>query len=162
MAANFGPYVIFAAFMNLVVTVIIQDTFMRCYNNQHANNQLHYRETRTSTRVGCALVCLPEETCTGFDVCPLEDKDRNHDEQICKIKNSTQMESCEAHNQNGISPPCESYRRVSKRSVYHFISLRILPPGKEYIIMEFHFFVRWNIFSLRVLPLDKINNQFGI
>jgi hypothetical protein len=123
MAANFVQYVIFATLIHLVITVFIQDTFIRCNYDNHADNQLHYRETRTRTGIGCALACLPDGKCTGYDVCPLEDEDRKDEEYICKMKNSTRMQSCEAHDQNGISPPCESYRRVSKHSVWIVVSL---------------------------------------
>jgi hypothetical protein len=129
MAANFVHFVICFAFINLVISIFIQDTFIRCFYSKHSNNQLHYREMRTQTRSWCSIVCLPDGICTGFDFCPFGAGNRNTDgEHTCKLKNSTQTESCEAQDQYGISH-CESYRRVSKRSVWN-LTLRVLSPGK--------------------------------
>jgi hypothetical protein len=112
MEVNVLSLVILTTLIPSVITAVIQDKFSKYYN-KHGTSALHYRELMTSSTTMCALVCLPDAECAGFDVCPIGDEDRNGNDHICKMRNSSDIERCEADKQNGLASRCESYRRVS-------------------------------------------------
>jgi hypothetical protein len=91
MEVNVLSLVIFYSLINSVITQFIQDTFSKSYS-KHGNSSLYYRELMTSSTAVCALVCLPDKACAGFDVCHKDDEDRNDDDQICNLRNSSHID----------------------------------------------------------------------
>jgi hypothetical protein len=112
MEVNLISLVILSILIQSVIKTCIQDKFSKCYN-KNANAALYYRELMAPAKTMCALVCLPDADCAGFDVCPIGNEDINENDQICKLRNSSDIERCEADTRYGLASRCESYRRVS-------------------------------------------------
>jgi hypothetical protein len=76
-------------------------------------------------------LCLPDASCMGFDICFAGDEDRNGNEKICKVRNASNIELCDANDRNECSSPCESYSRVSKhRCIWNtYMSQRLRKPS---------------------------------
>jgi hypothetical protein len=100
------------------ITKSREDKFSKCYDNKHANSALYYGELMTSSTAMCALVCLPDADCAAFDVCPIGHEDRNENDKMCKMRNSSDVEQCAADEQYGLASRCESYMRVSINTKY--------------------------------------------
>jgi hypothetical protein len=117
MAVKILRLVIVSALIESVLTAQIQARFVKCYDKDATSTPLYYREVMTEARSACTLVCLKDDTCAGIDVCPVGDEDRQ--DYLCKLRNSSHMETCEAQNKCELEPFCESFRRGSMQ-IYYF------------------------------------------
>jgi hypothetical protein len=124
MNFNAVSLVMLSSLIQSVITIFIQDKFTKCYNT-HANSALYYRELMTASTAMCALDCLPDAACAGFDICPIGDNPKHGNNLICRLRDSSDIETCVAHDNYGLEPRCGSFLRVSKHTYYGYVIITI-------------------------------------
>jgi hypothetical protein len=91
----------------------LQDEFTKCYNEDERTPAYYRARSMTKAMLSrCAIICLPDKQCAGFDLCFPRDENKNDNgNHICRLRNETQIETCVSG--PGGPSPCKSYRRVS-------------------------------------------------
>jgi hypothetical protein len=104
LTQKFRIFALISALIDSVLLVFIQDTFLKCYD---VTVQPHYQTVGFDWHSECALVCLSDNHCAGFDKC-------NRNGQICRLRNESSVASCSVKYRPGNNTDgCDSYRRVS-------------------------------------------------
>jgi hypothetical protein len=105
--------VLLFALIQSIALVYVEDTFVLCYFDLiEPPPEYEEFDLDSETKTKCAIVCLGDRQCFGFDVC----ENTYSSGHICRLRNESSVANCTVEPGPDVTPKhddCAFYRRVS-------------------------------------------------